>query len=436
MRLNNNILGVLIAAIMTMGAESLWAQSSSLNAYSPYTFYGIGDINEQGPAITRAMGGASLGFRNPLYINSTNPASYSIIKNNCFLSNFDMEGQNVYAATTNAKTSNNSFNIRDISMAFPLGKGLGAGISVSPYSSVGYRVQYYDENPDVLAGIGQMLYAYGGSGDVTQFKGGVGWELLKGLSIGADLIYYHGNIERVYNAMPTVITGAGSYHSVNGTITERINSFYASFGMQWTPIATADNVLTIGATYQMGGKMRGDRREVVPVNQTLAPGINAVEKEGDLTYSMPNAMGVGFYYHRTKWSVGADWEFADWGSRNKNDETDILRFRNTNKISLGGQYTPNPGDVRNVLNRWTYRAGLRWAQNYVVLYDTPISDVALTMGVGIPLRMTGLSNINLGMEVGQRGVKNAKLIRERYLKFTIGFSFFGEDYWFMKVKYD
>jgi hypothetical protein len=72
----------------------------------------------------------------------------------------------------------------------------------------------------------------------------------------------------------------------------------------------------------------------------------------------------------------------------------------------------------------------------VVLNNTPISDVALTMGVGIPIRVTGLSNVNLGLELGQRGTTKAGLVRENYLNFTIGFSFFGEDYWFMKVKYD
>jgi hypothetical protein len=72
----------------------------------------------------------------------------------------------------------------------------------------------------------------------------------------------------------------------------------------------------------------------------------------------------------------------------------------------------------------------------VVLNDQPISDVALTMGVGIPLRMTGLSNVNLGLELGTRGTTKAGLSRENYLKFTVGFSFLGEDYWFVKMKYD
>ncbi|MBQ1214182.1 MAG: hypothetical protein IIX81_04080, partial [Tidjanibacter sp.] len=66
------------AALVVVGSQSAMAQSS-LNAYSPYTFYGIGDIHEQGIAATRSMGGTALGFRNPLYINTVNPASYSSV---------------------------------------------------------------------------------------------------------------------------------------------------------------------------------------------------------------------------------------------------------------------------------------------------------------------------------------------------------------------
>ena len=435
MRFGNKIVAIVVAVVLG-GTATLMAQSSSLNTYSPYTFYGIGDIHSEGNSAIRAMGGAGIGFRNYLYINTLNPASYSSVRNNSFLSNFDMEGQNFYAHTAEANTSFNTFNIRDISMSFPLAKGLGAAVSVMPLSSVGYNVNCYDSSEDVLAGIGQMFYAYSGSGDVTQFKAGVGYELFKGLSLGADLLYLHGSIQRNFSAQPTVITGSGSFYSVSGTELERINSFYGRFGLQWTPLASEERVLTIGATYQLGGRLNGDVIRTVPVNSLLLPGEYAVSENYESTFSMPAMYAVGVFYHTPKYSLGADYEFADWGSRNGEDVTANLSFRNTNTVRVGGQYTPNPGDVRNAFNRFTYRAGVRWSEYYMVLNNQPFSDVALTFGVGIPLRMTGLSNVNLGLELGHRGTTKAGLSAENYLKFTIGFSLFGEDYWFVKAKYD
>lgn len=419
-----------------LSLQSASAQSSSLNTFSPYTFYGIGDINTQGIGVTRAMGGAAIGFRNYIYINVANPASYSSVRSNSFLSNFDIEGENFYAHTADVCTSHNTSNIRDIAMSFPLGKGLGAALSVTPYSSVGYRVQYYDQNPEVQANIGQMLYTYGGIGDVAQFKFGIGYEPLSRLSVGAELIYYHGEIERSFNAVPTAITGAGSYQAMLGSSSEMVNRFYGKVGLQWTPLSSADRVLTVGATYQMGGNMGIDVRELVPLSTTLAPNDYVVDREYTSPFAMPNIVGVGFYFHRFKYSFGADYEWADWGSQNSYDAGDNVRFRNTSTVRVGGQYTPNPGDVRSALKRWTYRAGLSFAQSYMVINDQPINDVALTFGVGVPLRMTGLSNVNLGLELGQRGTTAAGLTRENYIKFTVGFSLFGEDYWFMKVKYD
>ncbi len=436
MNLKSKIAVVAMALTIVAGFSKASAQGSSLNAYSPYTFYGIGDIRSQGVAVTRAMGGASIGFRNYLYVNTLNPASYSSVRGNSFLSNFDMEGQNFYARTSDAKTSYNTFNVRDIAMSFPLIKGMGVGISVTPYSSVGYDVNYYDQSPDVLGDVGQVFYSYAGSGDVTQFKAGVGYELFKNFSVGADLIYYHGKIVRTFSAEPTTITGSGGYYSLMGTSDEYVNSFFGTLGMQWTPVAKSDKVLTVGATWQIGGRMNNQVVESMPLNSTLLPGEDVINREYVSGLQMPNVVSAGFYYHTDKYSFGADYEWADWGTRNKADQSDVLSFRNTNAVRLGGQYTPNRGDVRNAFNRFTYRAGIRWSQGYVVLHDCPISDVALTMGVGIPLRMTGLSNVNLGLELGQRGTTKAGLSRENYLKFTVGFSLFGEDYWFVKVKYD
>ena len=435
MNLRSKIVAILAWALMCGGVVMTSAQSS-LNTYSPYTFYGIGDIHQEGNAVIRAMGGAGVGFRNYLYVNSLNPASYSSVRSNSFLSNFDMEGQNFYARTSEAKTAYNTFNIRDISMSFPLAKGLGVGVSVMPYGSVGYNVNYYDKNQDVLGGIGQMFYSYAGSGDVTQFKAGVGYEIFKNFSVGADLIYYHGSILRSFSAQPTSITGSGSYYALSGTSTELVNSFFGKLGMQWTPISETNRVLTVGATWQIGGKMGNEVETRVPLNTTLVPGEYAVSTTTISDFSMPSIYAVGAYLHRPRYSIGVDYEFADWGSRNVGDQKANLAFRNTNTVRVGGQYTPNPGDVRNAFKRFAYRAGLRWSQCYVVLNNQPISDVALTFGMGIPLRMTGLSNINLGLELGQRGTTRAGLSKENYLKFTVGFSLFGEDYWFVKVKYD
>ena len=70
-------------------------------------------------------------------------------------------------------------------------------ISVTPYSSVGYFQEsdswLKDNNGDSVA---KILKSTEGSGEVSEVKFGVGWEIFKGFSFGASAQYYWGSIIR------------------------------------------------------------------------------------------------------------------------------------------------------------------------------------------------------------------------------------------------
>ena len=101
MQNNKRILRVVLALLLALPAAA-WAQSSSLNTFSPYTFYGIGDFSTQGPGYMRSMGGAGIGLRNALKINYLNPASYSRLKQKAFLFTVENEGNHTYSKTSEA----------------------------------------------------------------------------------------------------------------------------------------------------------------------------------------------------------------------------------------------------------------------------------------------------------------------------------------------
>ena len=63
------------------------------------------------------------------------------------------------------------------------------GISLMPYSSVGYKMSFLDQSDDVAGNVGAASYTYSGDGDVTEVKLGVGWEPFKNFSIGAAAKY-------------------------------------------------------------------------------------------------------------------------------------------------------------------------------------------------------------------------------------------------------
>ena len=80
-----------------------------------------------------------------------------------------------------------------------------------------------------------------------------------------------------------------------------------------------------------------------------------------------------------------------------------------------------------------FRFGGKFQKSYLQLYNTQLNETSVTFGFGFPLRKTK-SEINLAVEMGERGTTNNNLIKEQFLRFQIGLSL--KDSWFVKRKYD
>ena len=91
-----NALIRLHAAAAALFPAAVWAQTSSINAFSPYTMYGIGELNTPGTLPMRSMGGVGVAMRSTGVVNLLNPAAYSSIPQKTFLVHFGLEGQNYY----------------------------------------------------------------------------------------------------------------------------------------------------------------------------------------------------------------------------------------------------------------------------------------------------------------------------------------------------
>ena len=455
----NSLLGLWLVAVMLLVGLSARAQSGSINAFSPYTMYGIGEINTPGTIAQRSMGGVGVAARQAGMINLLNPAGLSMVSRKSFLLNFGGEGQNYYNSQTlngaNKKSAHNSFSIRDIAVLIPLHRNLGLSVSVTPYSSVGYRMMYdhaFSESDPVWGNVGRVNYQYQGEGDVTEVKLGVGYQLFKNFSIGAAVQYYWGDIDRSFIMVPVAITGGGTFNSISGESLYSVSRFKAQVGVQWNAILTDKRILTFGAAYDFGGSLNPD------VEQTIQGGdIYETLVKGDTTHlalSLPRKLVVGVHYQNAKWAVGVDYDYQDWGSSNtKSEMTGVnaatgtafkVAYRDSHTIKAGVEFTPARYDVRRFWKRWSYRAGVRYGSFHQSYDGRELTDMAITCGVGIPFKFLGMSAVDVGFEYGMRGYNVAKsvgLVRQQYFKFAIGFRLFASgtennEYWFMRPKYD
>lgn len=446
MQIRSLYFSLLVVATALLFPLKASAQESSINVFSPYSMYGLGEINQPGSLAMRSMGGAGVAQRTPASVNLLNPAAYSVTMNRAVLFNFGLEAQNYYnsqpkADGSTAKTSYNTVNFHDIALQIPLAKRLGMGFSLTPYSSVGYRLY----GREVLSDVGLAEYDYEGEGDVTQVKVGIGWEIFKNFSIGAAAQYYWGNIDRNFKMTIVPYTGDNSmsYPSTKGLHQYSISRFKGQFGMQYSPILNRKHILTFAATYDMGGNLKPKVTNEITVNGSFE---SSAKSENDyLEVRLPGQVVAGFYYENPKFAIAADYVYQDWGSRNEATEPAAggfaVAYCDTHTVKVGVEWTPNRNDVRLFLRRWHYRAGFNYGDYHQTFGGKRIPQYAVSFGIGIPVKFGGFSAIDVGVEYGNRGnheiiAQNVGMIRQRYLKFAVAFSLFGEDYWFVRPKYD
>jgi len=102
-------------------------------------------------------------------------------------------------------------------------------------------------------------------------------------------------------------------------------------------------------------------------------------------------------------------------------------------MSLGGQFRPSPVDIGKYYERINYRAGFRFEQSYLELKNTRINDFGVSFGVGLPMKKSR-STMNIAVEVGTLGTTNNDLIKENYMRLTIGTSI--QERWFLKRRFN
>ncbi len=449
------LLAVVAAVVFATTAS---AQTSSINAFSPYTMYGIGEINTPGTLAMRSMGGAGVALRQVGSINLLNPAGYSNVTRKSFLLDFGMEGQNYYNAQQVAgeekKSAYNSINIREIALLMPLHERVGFGFSVTPYSSVGYRMMYdhaYDPNDPVWGNVGRVNYSYEGEGDVTEVKMGIGGQLFKGFSVGVAMQYYWGDIDRTFTMTPVSIVGGGSYAATVGESEYAISRIKAQVGVQWNVIETQKRVLTVGAAYDFGGDLKPDVTTEIYTNDLY--NTTVVGDAGKMKLILPRQLTVGVSYQTAKWVLSGDYSFGQWSQNSGSEQTGTssvtgdhfrIAYVDTHTLKGGVEYTPSRYDVRRFLNRWSYRLGGRIGNHYQSFDGKKLMECAVTAGMRIPFKFLGISSVDLGVEYGARGFnvnERVGLVRQQYFKFAVGFTLFASptenhEYWFMRPKYD
>ncbi|EIJ40043.1 membrane protein [Galbibacter orientalis] len=404
---------VLILSFLSLTAA---AQSESLTS-SPYSLYGLGVINQSSIGKVNGMGFTGIAMKSNGYINNLNPASYSVIPQNSFL--FDVGGKaemNTYANKNNSE-NNSSFNFSNIAIAFPINSKMGMGLTLIPYSQVGYSLIGLETN---IEGSTETFESnISGNGGLNEFTGNFGYSLIPRISLGMSASVLFGNIQENEDF---------SISSASFSLEEETaySGVQLGFGTQ---IDVLKN-LTIGSTIKLPTTLNGNLKR--STYKTLEYNSITIEDQAEddaADFKLPMQFGLGFSSRlfNNQLTINGDYKKSFWDNTNQTDH--IGTYTDQNIYGIGLEYT-NGARNKSYFKRISYRAGFNYDDGYLEINNSKISNYSITGGLGLPISNRNNSTLNISYSYGTKGLVKNILVKENYHLITVNLNL--HDFWFVK----
>ena len=412
--------------VSTIAPFFTFAQGTSV---SPYSQFGVGQLNSGSFGINTAMGNTGVAFSDYKHINILNPASYSDFTLTVFEAGARLNRSNMSQADNTASAGNAGFGY--VAVGFPIKKWWGAAFGILPYSGVNYS---YSQSVLLPGETRPTTYQYIGSGGYNRAFVGNSFKLFDKLKLGFNASFLFGAIDRessvIYDV--TVVPFNTRVRSK-----EFVSSFTGDVGLQYKHKINEEKYISFGAVYGLGNDLNAQQTITSftyiqrPANISVKDTINFIDREKG-TISLPSKISVGVsYFESNKYLLSLDYTQHNWSEFAKFDNQ--FNYRNSRRIAFGGQYTPDYLAIRKVLKTSTYRFGVHYEQTFLEINDTPIDDIGVSLGFAYPI-FRSKSSLNISLTLGQRGTLDNNLIRENYI--LANFGMIINDRWFIKKKYD
>lgn len=423
------IVALMCAAVLTANAQS--------GTNSPYSQYGLGVLSDQSQGFNRGMNGLGLGMRFSNQVNTLNPASYSAVDSLTMIFDAGLSGQVTNFKEGGRKLNANNADFEYVVGSFRLLPKVGMTFGILPFTNIGYN--YSSKSTVGIDSEGQpsstSTETHSGEGGIHQAFIGAGWNIYKGLSIGANVGYLWGS----YDKSVTVTNSDAYVNTVMRTYSATVRSYKIDLGLQWQHQWDKKNVTTLGVTYGLGHSLNSDPELITTISnpQTSVATYDTVRVADGL--HLPSSYGVGMAWtYNNSLTVGVDYTLQKWGSCDYpqlNTTTGEYHrvsgaLKDRHKVTLGAQWIPNPTS-RKFLNRVNYRFGVSYNTPYVKVngQDGP-KEFSVSAGFGIPIvnYWNNRSMFNISAQWVKASAKD--LITENTFRINVGLTF--TESWFMK----
>ncbi len=434
---------LLLSGLLLLSALQLCAQRTST-----YSRFGFGNLHTDQFSGQQGQGKIGTAFNDVSLTNFDNPASLALKQFTAFNAGVAINIESQQDAIESVNQTNGT--VSYLAFSFPMNKSnnWGTGFGITPFSTKEYNIVGETVNNTFFS-------EFQGTGNTYRGFVGTGFKLGKNFLIGAEGSLLFGHLEdqsyTTFQNLTDLSTGA--------TFDQRLSGVVWKGGIQYDKEIRQDLFLTFGGTYRLKSDINNTvaQREFsfrptfsgprdVRSRAEIEEFLNTETKE---KVKLPGQLGAGVYIDKkvnlseiTKWGLGLDFRTGQWEGFTGINDSPNQKYQNAYDIALGGNFIPNLRTGK-FFESLQYRYGAHYGQTYLNLDDESINDYGITLGVGIPVKVNitnfrenylKTSMVNVGIQVGQTGTLKSDLVRESYIRATIGANL--NDIWFRKPKYD
>lgn len=415
-----------LVLLLFVGVE-VFAQN---NTSSYFSRYGLGDIEITGKGRVAAMGGAGIALGSKYSLNLLNPASYGSLDSMSFIFEGGLKALATRFETSNGKNEVSTINFDYLTIAFPVTRWWRSSLGLTPYSSIGYKLNSELTRKDVDGNfLFRLKSELNGKGGLSKAYYSNSFVLFKDLYLGANVSYLFGTIERSKKERFLKQDGSidNSFITTSKDEKYKIHDILFDFGFQYNKRISEDYKFSLGGIYTPKTRLNNSYTNIAGV-------VN--ESKDNLNIYIPEKIGTGLSFeYKDNLIINFDYIIEKWKGIDLLETTSSYKYQDSKTIAMGIEYIPNRRS-RNYLGAIAYRAGFHYTDSYMMIkhdnnYNS-LKDMGISFGFGFPLKQSS-TFINVAFELGQRGNISDTQMKETYGKVSLSFSLFSR--WFYKQKY-
>lgn len=384
----------------------------SQNMNSPYSVYGIGDIDYKNYNRTSGMAGTGLALKSSYYFIDNNPAAIAGLPYSYFTAHLSMTGKTSTFSgepidLTNSKS--NDMWIKRLALAIKINKYWASSAGFGQFSNVNYK---FSGSRFVEGAATSYKSSYQGDGGLNDYHWTNAFSIGKHWSLGIKSSLIAGSI----NQVETIADD-----NLQTTIVDSIQDYMANLRFQAGFIyETALNKkwdLSIGGKYSPKTKFASERTLSIRSND-----VSIITDKYLLSnrFYLPETYAAGISLKRNKvMTYAIDYTYEDWSQVNTSGSG--WNLVNNNRVSAGIEFVKTKVQSNQLIEKRFFQLGGYYTSSYLQVRNTPVREYGFTAGFGGALSNSLLYGLSL--EAGVKGTKTSGLIKETYIGLTLNISY-------------